>query len=62
MTEFPMSHSNVSVPRHSISPRFTRWPENPSVLEGDSLNLEVGVENCTSVILSRDFCPVSSFP
>ena len=57
-----MSHSNVSVPRHSISPRFTRWPENPSVLEGDSLNLEVGVENCTSVILSRDFCPVSSFP
>ena len=50
---------NLCTSRHSIAPRFISWPENPSLVEGESLRLELHIENCNSVLLSRDFCPVS---
>ena len=52
-------NSNHFLSRHSIAPRFLSWPENPTVMEGEKLRLEVNIQNCSSVLLSRDFSPVS---
>ena len=41
-----------------MGPRFTSWPANQVVCEGDTLTVECGVENCSSVVMSRHFVPV----
>ena len=46
--------------RHSVGPRFTSWPANQVVCEGDTVTVECGVENCSSVVMSRHFVPVGT--
>jgi len=48
--------------RHSLRPRFTSWPANQTVVEGESVTVECCVEGCNSVWLSRDFVPQSTDP
>ena len=45
-----------------MAPRITRPPSNASLREGEDWVLEVGVQGANSVLLSRDFMPVSSPP
>ena len=42
--------------------RLTKPPPNPSLREGQDWVVEVEAEGATSVLLSRDFIPVSSTP
>ena len=43
-----------------MGPRFTSWPANQVVCEGDTVTVECGVENCSSVVMSRHFVPVGT--
>ena len=47
--------------RHSVGPRFSQWPTNQDVLEGETVAIECTIDNCNSAILSKDFIPVSEF-
>ena len=59
-SEISITIYSLSIPfRHSIAPRFISWPQNQDVVEGDSITLECIVENCTSLMLSNQFIPVS---
>jgi len=48
--------------RHSLRPRFTVWPSNAAVVEGDTVSVQCTVEGCNEVFLSTDFNPQSVDP
>ena len=41
-----------------MGPRFVSWPVNQEVDEGNTVTVECNVENCSSLIMSREFLPV----
>ena len=41
-----------------MGPRFVSWPKNQEVVEGSTVTIECSVENCSTLIMSRDFLPV----
>ena len=46
--------------RHSLIPRFTSWPHNQIVNEGDTVHISCTLESCNSLFISRYFIPVSN--
>ena len=46
--------------KHALGPRFITWPNNKELEEGSNLVVECQVEGCQTVLLSRDFMPVST--
>ena len=41
-----------------MAPRFVSWPQNQEVVEGSNVTIECSLENCSTLIMSRDFVPV----
>jgi len=55
----PLVQVDEDVIRHSMGPRFVSWPTNQEVVEGSNVTIECSLENCSTLILSRDFLPKS---
>merc|ERR1711892_1245807 len=55
----PLVQIDEDVIRHSMGPRFVDWPRNQEVVEGATVKVECSVENCSTLIMSRDFLPKS---
>jgi len=61
-TSNQMLSVDEDVLRHSLIPRFTSWPHNQIVNEGDTVHISCTLESCNSLFISRYFIPHSVDP